>query len=176
MKSKRKEHDFYPTPSWCTETIIDLLPFGAKVWEPCAGDLDIAKVLVARGFDVLCSDLYPKKPSITKLDATWTWDSDGKRHPEFVGCDLVVTNPPFLVCANIVRHFVQDLQLESWFLLRLGFLESQERAWFLKTFMPDVYVLSRRPSFTGDGGTDSSAYAWFHFHRGMRREGIVRVI
>jgi hypothetical protein len=30
----------------------------------------------------------------------------------------------------------------------------------------DVYVLSKRPSFSGNGKTDATAYAWFLFGPG----------
>jgi hypothetical protein len=45
------------------------------------------------------------------------------------------------------------------FLLRLNFLGSQRRAAFHRSFPSDVYVLPRRPSFTG-GGTDATEYCW----------------
>ena len=46
-------------------------------------------------------------------------------------------------------------------LLRLSFLESKGRVKFHQDFPADVYVLAKRPSFTGDGKADSCAYAWF---------------
>ena len=46
-------------------------------------------------------------------------------------------------------------------LLRINFLGSQKRYDFWQQFPPDgLYVLSKRPSFTGKG-TDSIDYAWF---------------
>jgi hypothetical protein len=49
---------------------------------------------------------------------------------------------------------------EIMFLLRLNFLEGQKRSKGLwKEFRPyQIYVLPRRPSFTGDQKTDATAY------------------
>lgn len=52
-------------------------------------------------------------------------------------------------------------------LLRLNFLGSQRRAAWLRAWTPDVYVLPRRPSFTGRG-TDSCEYAWCVWHEDRR--------
>ena len=66
------------------------------------------------------------------------------------------------------------------FLLRLGFLESKKRGPFWDAVMQDkllrkVWVLRERPSFTG-GGTDNSAYGWFHWdteHEGPAELGFI---
>ena len=40
---ERREDDFYRTPAWCTEALLDALPYNLKtrhgpgVWEPAAG-------------------------------------------------------------------------------------------------------------------------------------------
>lgn len=85
--------------------------------------------------------------------------------------DLVIGNPPY---AMAQKHTEKALAMRSRFgivafLLRLGFLESQERMPFWAEHPPSkVFVLSERPSFTG-GGTDNSAYGfflWAPWHRG----------
>lgn len=59
-----------------------------------------------------------------------------------------------------------------FFLLRSAFLESQKRAAELwKTYCPErVSALAKRPSFTGDGKTDATAYAMFLWRRGDHRD------
>jgi len=82
----------------------------------------------------------------------------------------VVTNPPY----NKAEAFVRACRkvypnADMAFLLRLGFLASDDRlALYTDIGAPDVYVLPNRPSFTG-GGTDSADYGWFVWPRRVRR-------
>ena len=46
-------------------------------------------------------------------------------------------------------------------LLRLNFLGSRKRAKWWRERRPEVYVSPARPSFSPDGRTDSTEYAWF---------------
>lgn len=77
---------------------------------------------------------------------------------------LILGNPPYSAAEAHVRHalILRDPQFGAVaFLLRLGFLESQQRAPLWREHPASkVYVLSERPSFTG-GGTDNSAYGLF---------------
>jgi len=68
-------------------------------------------------------------------------------------------NPPYseawefvIGCTHLARVTIA--------LLRLGYLASMARKAWLQRHPPSVYVLSRRPSFTG-GGTDATDYGWF---------------
>ena len=45
----RQGHDFYPTPTWVTQTLLDRVTFRGPVWEPCCGDGAIARQIEARG-------------------------------------------------------------------------------------------------------------------------------
>jgi len=87
--------------------------------------------------------------------------------------DLVLGNPPYggkKTKTNphygIWQRFVQrGLELLApngvlIFLLRLAVLETKERNRWIRTHMPDVYVLPKRPAFRGGSSTDSTAYAW----------------
>lgn len=58
------------------------------------------------------------------------------------------------------------------FLLRLAFLEGQERCIGLwRQAVPfSVLTLSRRPSFTGNGKTDATAYAVYYWQPGIHYE------
>lgn len=92
--------------------------------------------------------------------------------------DLIVGNPPF---SDALAHVEKALSLRSpWgsvaFLLRLAFLETQERRPFWKQNPASkVYVFSQRPSFTG-GGTDSAAYGLFVWQRGWTRPTELEVV
>jgi hypothetical protein len=93
--------------------------------------------------------------------------------------DLLITNPPFSLAMEFILHARKIFPgTPLCFLLRLNFLESQKRASFFKTAMPDVYVLPKRPSFMGNG-TDATGYGWFIWRpalEGPRRFGSVSVL
>lgn len=56
-------------------------------------------------------------------------------------------------------------------LQRLNFLASKGRnEWFLKNMPLEIYVHSKRMSFTDDGKTDSIEYAHFVWRRGYSGE------
>jgi hypothetical protein len=89
----RQERDFYPTrEAWVTETLLDHVDLGGlTVWEPAAGEGDMAKVLEASSAArVYCSDVtdrgYP-------LDAIHDFTAPISPAPE-LRFDAIVTNPP----------------------------------------------------------------------------------
>jgi hypothetical protein len=73
--------------------------------------------------------------------------------------DVIIMNPPYKLAMEFVEHAIESAGVTVC-LLRLAFLASQKRAAFWREHPADVYVLPKRPSFTG-GGTDSTDYAWF---------------
>lgn len=77
--------------------------------------------------------------------------------------DFVVTNPPYSLAEEFVKRSLSCAGTVCM-LLRLGFLASRRRADFMRAHPPDVYVLSRRPSFSGRG-TDATEYGWFVWYR-----------
>ncbi len=92
--------------------------------------------------------------------------------------DLIFGNPPY----SLAREFVErsfDLVRDGGyvvFLMRLAFLEGQKRG---ETFWPIykphyVYVCSRRPSFTGNGHTDTkTAYGVFYWEKAYKGDTIL---
>lgn len=155
--AERRADDFYETPGWCVWRLLETLPLPLRgMWlEPCAGNLAI--VGAVNGFE--------------GYGPTWTTndirlESSANFHFNFLDYDLaqarwdvVITNPPFSLAAEFIRH---ALPLAPWvvMLLRLNFLGSAKRSAFFRKEMPDVYVLPNRPSFTEDGRTDATEYAW----------------
>ena len=170
--------DYWPTPAWCTELLLPHLPIGAVFLEPCAGNGAIARVLTrAAGCEqVWCSDPHEQPDRCEAgahgvslwwlrrpVDATYPDDLERLFEaalPTTMHRGCIVSNPPYSLAFDVVRACVAS-GLPTWMLLRLAFLESQERAPWLRQHPPRVLVLSRRPSFSADGKSDSSAYAWF---------------
>jgi hypothetical protein len=72
---------------------------------------------------------------------------------------VCIGNPPYLDAAAHVAKALEVAPIVA-FLLRLNFLGSAKRLNFWRHHPADVYVLSERPSFDGEG-TDATEYAWF---------------
>lgn len=89
---------------------------------------------------------------------------------------LIVMNPPYSLALPFVAAALEVVRSQAGTvaaLLRLGFLASRKRRDWWQSHPADVYVLSERPSFTGDGRTDATDYAWFVWREGAGR---VRVL
>lgn len=186
QQTVRDADDNYATPAWCTRALLlrlqeqRIIPSPRRfcrldILEPCAGagaivevlgqelpEADVRSVELDKGRAVRCTRLarrYGNAPTVCAdflaLSADWT----GEWWPQ-----LVITNPPYRQARQFVdaaRHAALLRQGHVAMLLRLNFLGSQARAGWLRDDMPDVNVLAKRPSFTPDGKTDATEYAWF---------------
>lgn len=156
----RRPGDFYATPAWVTRAILPHLPAFATVLDPCAGEGAILREVgggfgIERDFERVhrchAQDIPCTHGDALASEAVWG---------RFSVC---VMNPPFSQAEAFVRRALAEAAPQRATvaaLLRLAFLEGIARAPLHREHPADVYVLPRRPSFTG-GGTDATAYAWF---------------
>ena len=83
--------------------------------------------------------------------------------------DCVIGNPPYHLAEAFIRQSLKFLKPygELIYLLPLNFLASMGRYRLFVHEYPlwQLIVCSDRPSFTGDGGTDSREYAFFHWKK-----------
>lgn len=176
-RAVRVPDDFYVTPPWVTRAILPHLPQMQYPLDPAAGDGAILRELTnakkPRGFELsepraqACRDAGFPCETVDALDLETPWGH----------FDGVIMNPPF----SRAQEFVERAIAEAWdrgatvaALLRLAFLESKKRARFHIDNASDVFVLSKRPSYTGGSSTDSCAYAWFVW--GPCRGGYWRIL
>ena len=54
---EREGRDFYATPSWVTEALLQHVRFRGPVWEPCCGDGAMSTVLAAHHYEVVSIDI-----------------------------------------------------------------------------------------------------------------------
>lgn len=176
----RKPSDFYPTPGWCVRRLLEACPLPGGSWlEPGAGTGAIIRAVNGVRRDVVWTAVevvaereaelaeVVKPPGIVGI-------ADFLRTTLSRSYAVAIGNPPFSEARPFVDAALAHAEHVA-FLLRLAFLEAAERAEWWQTHPADVYVLPDRPSFT-DGGTDSSAYAWFHWTRGRTEVGRVKVL
>ena len=147
-----------------------------KALDVACGDGAIGAVLKGLGAEVTGVELDPELAAAAreKLDRVFNADfladpsvADGLGHVDLMAADFdaVIMNPPYKQAMEFVQRARKLMGRRTVAaLLRLSFLESQKRRAFWQENPADVYVLSRRPSFTA-GGTDSAAYAWFVWSR-----------
>lgn len=157
--------DFYETPAWAIRAlcpVIDTTPRRAVVLDPGCGTGAILRTLSAARPDWCVSGIEKEKgrhaeaqrlsPNVPITHGDFLYHQDR--------ADLIVSNPPYAIALTFVQHALTLAPVVAM-LLRLPWLASQSRAEWHKENPAHVCVLPRRPSFTGDGKTDATDYAWF---------------
>lgn len=148
--------DFYPTPAWGTQALLNHVRFDGVILEPCCGDGAMAEVIIAAGYDVTASDLVARGYGAQR-DFLSISDS----------YENIITNPPFNVAEVLIDHALQIARGKVCFLLRTAFLESGRR---YRKFYADrppsrLLVFSERLSMYPKGsevnGGGTMSYAWF---------------
>jgi hypothetical protein len=169
----RRPDDAYDTPPWCVHRLLDawgelLLPHirPASILEPFAGAGSLVRAvnswMAQRGYE---------PPSWVTVDVAPRCDvhlaRDYMSWSPPVAFDLLATNPPYKIAFSAVQKAVEGGEArELVYLLPLTFLASRGRSEWLTQHTPDILVLPDRPSFTGDGKTMATDYAWFHWRHG----------
>ena len=139
--------DLYETPPIAVEALLAVESLPHWLREPCAGRGAIADVLRDRGHAVVCSDLvrYDDFPLHFVGDFMLQIKAP-------VGCDAIVTNPPYQIATEFTRHAL-DLAPRVYLLLRLAFLESVRRTEILeRRGLARVHVFRRRLPCTAMAG------------------------
>jgi hypothetical protein len=158
---KRRGDDVYETPPSAVEALIRAEPgLPEHIWEPCCGcSKHIVEALRAHGYRVTASDLVGDR-----VDFLMEW-----RAPAGVGA--IVTNPPFKLAADFVRHGLELVPTVAM-LLRLNFLESKGRSDIIDGgSLARVHVFAdrlprmHRQGWEGPRSSSTTAYAWFVWRR-----------
>ena len=174
--------DFFPTPDWATRLILPHLKDvgDGYILEPSAGCGAICKVLIEDGVkpeQIKAVELRPDGVAQLRYRLIETQEGDFLNYTPEQKPGLIIGTPPFRHALEHLEHAIEICASggQVAFLLRLGFLASKKRAAFHKAHPADVYVLARRPSFTGKGA-DSADYMWWVHTKGQEHPGRVQVI
>lgn len=160
----RRENDLYPTPRGLVRALIPLLVWNTpnpSVLDPGAGGgvwgQEVARYhQYARVTGVELDEKFARPTGYHQwvTGDYLAWDS-GERF------NIILGNPPYSLAKEFVDHSHQLLAPGGRiaFLLRLEFLGAQKRReWWEDGHLSRLIILSRRPSFSGDGNTDGSEY------------------
>jgi hypothetical protein len=157
----RLADDDYATPAWATDLVLDqpevaslIADEGVSFVEPCAGHGSIVERLRKRGVAkrrITAIELDPGRaevcrrfvPSVTRGDFFKVCKGVAKSPI------VIVTNPPYEHAIQFVERCIEAAGKLGHviMLLRLPFLESQDRAGFHRDHPSRIGVLSKRPSF-----------------------------
>ncbi len=164
-RKNKPEGDFYPTPNYVTQALLDQETFSGEIWENAAGQGHMAETLKNNGYTVFASDKYDRgNKEIHILDFM---ESDRK-------AQNIITNPPYNIALDFVKKSVQQAEGKTAMLLRLNFLESQKRYEFFKEYPPArIYVFSNRIAFYEgkvSKGSGAIAYAWYVWEKGNKEQ------
>ena len=146
---ERKPSDFYPTPYDVTESLMPvikaLLMPGAKIWEPCCGDMDMSRVLEWHGFEVTSTDIRETGQGIGGFDflnddaeEKWGWI------PEV---DMIVMNPPFSLAAEFIERALEYTPNVAC-LMKIDYWNAVSRLPLWRKRIPQFFLpLTWRPAF-----------------------------
>jgi hypothetical protein len=149
----RNAQDFYATPLSAFNPLLPYLDKTKEHWECACGDGRLVTAMMDYDIHVCGTDLNSGHDFLQST-----------RH-----APVIITNPPFSLAFEFCIH-AHAYADEVWMLLRLNFLASQKRATWFRSHEPSaLFILTKRPDFTGGGG-DSCDYAWFYW--GTRHKGI----
>lgn len=157
----RPANDFYPTPEAGTLGLLKVETFSGNIWEPACGDGSMSKVLEAKGYTVISTDIEPRGYG----------DQGDFFFYSSPLAENIVTNPPFRLAQEFVSRSLCLGCKKIAMLCKLAFLEGQERGkWFPNTPLKTVYVFSERLQMTRNGeqptGSGMIAFAWYVWERG----------
>lgn len=174
--------DYFPTPPFATRALCEWLEAqrgslaGLTVWEPACGEMHMVAPLRQYFGDALASDVHRYGPDHELLDFPML---GALADP----VDWVITNPPFRLAQAFVEAGLKVARVGVAMLLRVAFLEGEERHGSLFSRLPPAFVLpfvERVAMFEGrlvqKGKPDpfnenrpaatATAYCWFVWLKG----------
>ena len=166
----REVDDFYPTPAYAVEKLLEKEIFSGNIWECACRQGDISKAFVEKGFSVHSTDLTDRGFGIGEKDFL-------KYRGEMY--DNIITNP-LKICFGICFTSRKYARCKVAMFRKTVFLESEARFEMFndKEFpLKTMYEFSRRVTLNRDGvkmkNSGMIAYAWFVWDRNHRGKATI---
>jgi SAM-dependent methyltransferase len=172
---KRPKDDFFPTPDeLCQVAIQDLTTYSDRILDPGCGTGPWGRAArkaypEARivGAELTADRIdYARKAGLLDAYTMTRWGNFLTMPFRGMTFNLIVGNPPYKLAEQFVMRSFELLEPggQILFLLRTAFAEGQgryQRMFSGVTRPVAIHSLVERPSFTGDGRTDATAYSMF---------------
>lgn len=140
----RQHADWYPTPAEVTQVLLDRVTFEGKISEPCCGDGSLARVLEARGYEVVGTDLHDRGYGVGHGKAFDILKMKTLPAPN------IVTNPPFNIAGEIIEQIMVLKPEKMALLLKASFWHAKTRRRLFNAYPPSkIIALTWRPDFLG---------------------------
>lgn len=171
---EREKNDFYATDPLATELLLDNEQFNKSIWEPACGGGHMARVLEAKGYKVISTDIVDRGYGDIKDFFSFDGQFEGD----------IITNPPYRYALEFCKKALDSVPEghKVAMFLRLQFLESKARKpFFLENPPKTVYVSASRLRCAKNGDFTSSvssavAYAWFVWEKGYKGQSVIKWI
>ena len=185
-KFGREQNDFYATDPKSVKQLLSVYGLnGNRVLEPCVGNGSIANAI---------KEFYGDKVEVTGIDIV------DRGYPNTIvkdfltvdpkeKFDCIVTNPPYSLAEEFIRHGMDFLGVggQMCMFLKVQFLEGVGRKKLFDEFPPKyVYVFRKRANTLKNGETVNPdtgkpwstviCFAWFIWEKGSKTEPIIRWI
>lgn len=156
---KQEKDHFYETPAEAVQALLKVEKFSGLCWEPACGRGAISRVLEASGLNVMSSDLVNRGYGQSGVDFLMEYKQRAAN---------IITNPPYKLAEEFTRRAIALADEKVAMLVRLAWLEGQERRKMFDQFPPArVWVFSKRITMWKDGekpegsaDSGSVAYCW----------------
>ncbi len=177
-KGARANDDFYATQYWVTRALCRKEKFTGDIWEPAAGECDMAHVLRANCPDsnIWISDIVPRSVNVQVKDFL-------AASALYRGAKNIVTNPPFKLFNEFAEHAVFGLKPPGKICLfaPLYVLETPGRynRIFSKHPPSRVWTFIDRPAFVKGGKAPEEmkgvqAFCWLVWERTPPADGMFK--
>ena len=158
----RDPHDFYATPEWATQKLLDHEKFTGSILEPFCGQGHICRVLQRNDYGYVAKDLINRG-----FDE---FTEEKNFFDETEQFDNIISNPPYTNAVKYVRHALNLSRNKTAMIMRLAFLEGVERRKLFDKCPPArVLVFTKRVTMWKAGiepsGSGAMAFAWFVWDR-----------
>lgn len=116
----REAGDFYATNPRAIDALecVGKLPKNNKIWECAAGQGDLSKALIQKGYEVISTDLYDRGYCTDGIDFLQT---------DRLLAPCILTNPPYNLATEFCIHAIALGADEIYMFVKLQFLEGQRR-------------------------------------------------
>lgn len=151
----RQQNDKYPTPEAVTRALVRRYEHlrSYEIWEPCAGDGAMTRVLSEASPWVVGSDIVPGAEGIVEADFL-TCDPPATlgQFARYGRVDAIITNPPFNLAPQMIERALSFNPLFVAFVLKSTFWQAARRWPLFKKHQPSaIHPLLWRPDFLGLG-------------------------